>query len=144
MNAVDVNYLAVLACGVASMVLGSLWYGPLFGKTWTAIMGWDKMSPAQMEEAKKGMMKSYLLTLLGALVMAYVLAHSLVFASDYTGTTGIAAGLMVGFLSWLGFVAPFTMNDVLWGQKGWTLWLLNNGYNLAQLLVFGVILALWK
>ncbi|OGE81137.1 MAG: hypothetical protein A3H72_01835 [Candidatus Doudnabacteria bacterium RIFCSPLOWO2_02_FULL_48_8] len=143
MQAVPLNYWAVLVCGVVSIALGSLWYGPVFGKMWMRLMGWDKMNPEQMAEAKKGMIKSYALSFVGALVMAYVLAHALVFASSYMNVEGYAAGLSTGFWMWLGFVLPVTMSDVLWGQKSWKLWSLNSGYYLVQLLMFGVILALW-
>ncbi len=139
---VPINYVAVLAAGIASMVLGYLWYGPLFGKQWMAMIG---LSSQQLDSAKKqGMAKLYALALVGSLVMAYVLAHSLVFASAYTATSGVPAGLMVGFWSWLGFVAPVTVGSVLWENKSWKLWVLNNGYYLLLLLIMGVILSLWK
>ncbi len=143
MPEIIINYWAVLACGVVSMVLGFLWYGLLFGKAWVRLMGWDPANQARMEEMQKGANKGYALSFLGALVMAYVLAHALVFASSYTNTGGVPAGLMVGFWNWLGFIAPVTLGSVLWEGKSWKLWTFNNGYNLLQLLVFGVILALW-
>ena len=31
---VEINYLAVLVAAIASMALGFLWYGPLFGNQW--------------------------------------------------------------------------------------------------------------
>ena len=31
---VEINFLAVLVCGVVSMIIGATWYGPLFGKKW--------------------------------------------------------------------------------------------------------------
>ena len=34
-----VNWLGVILGTVLSMVLGFLWYGPLFGKTWLALIG---------------------------------------------------------------------------------------------------------
>lgn len=126
------------------MVLGYLYYGPVFGKMYISMMGFDKMDPMKQEEMKKGMMKNYVLAFLGSLVMAYVLAHALVFAEAYLSTSGISAGLMVGFLNWLGFIAPVTMGMVLWGTHPWKLWVLNNGHNLIQLLIFGTILAVWK
>lgn len=141
---VPVNYLAVLACGVVSMVLGFLWYGPLFGKTWARMMGWENIDPVKREEMKKGMYKSYALTFLGSLVMAYVLAHTLEFAMAYMKVDGVAAGLSSGFWMWLGFIAPVTLGSVLWDGKPWKMWFLNNGFNLLQLLVFGAILASWK
>ena len=141
---VPVNYWAVLVCGVASIALGSLWYGPLFGKMWMKMMGWDKMDPSKVEQIKKGAAKGYVVSFVGALVMSYVLAHYLVFASVYTETEGVSAGLMVGFWTWLGFIAPVTLGSVLWDGKPLKLWVLNNGYNLIQLLIIGTILALWK
>ena len=36
---VSINYLAVLVAGFIPMILGSIWYGPLFGKKWIELMG---------------------------------------------------------------------------------------------------------
>ena len=145
MPVVPINYLAVLACGISNMVLGFLWYGPLFGKQWMALMGF---SPEKIAEAKagggKGMGKSYAIAFIGALLMAYVLAHSLVFASSYLHIQGISAGLQGGFWTWLGFIAPITTGSVLWDGKPWKLWILTNSYYLLTLLVMGTILAVWK
>ena len=141
---VQVNYLAILACGVASIVLGSIWYGPLFGKMWIKEMGWDKVDSSKQAEMKKGMYKSYSLSFIGSLIMAYVLSHALVFASAYLQTEGISAGLTAGFWNWLGFIAPVTMGNVLWGNQSWKLWMVGNGYCLIQLLIFGMILSVWK
>ena len=142
---VDVNYLAVLAGAVSNMVLGFLWYGPLFGKQWMALMGF---TPERIAEAKagegKGMGKSYFLAFVGALVMAFVLSHTLVFAQSYMNVEGISSGLSSGFWMWLGFVAPITLGSVLWEGKSWKLWILTNSYYLLTLLVMGTILAVWK
>jgi hypothetical protein len=138
---VDVNYLAVLASAIASMVIGALWYGPLFGKQWIAMMGWTE---EQMNSAKaKGMGKSYALMFVGSLLMAYVLSHAIIFASDYLAIFGLSAGLTAGFWNWLGFIAPVTLGSVLWENKSWKLWMLNNAYYLVTLLVMGSILSLW-
>ena len=74
MSEVPINYYAVLVCGISNMVLGYLWYGALFGKQWMALSG---ITPEKIEAAKsKGMAKGYLLSFVGALLMAFVLAHS--------------------------------------------------------------------
>jgi hypothetical protein len=138
---IPINYLAIIAAAVVSMVVGFLWYGPLFGKKWSEAAGF---TPERMAEAKqKDMSSSYALMFVGALIMNYVLAHMLIFASSYTATTGAAAGLMAGFWSWLGFIAPVSMGSVLWDGKPWTYWFITAGYYLAVLLINGVILALW-
>jgi len=136
MPEVPINYLAVIIAAVANMVIGFLWYGPIFGKTWAALSGINP-DPAKAE----GMGKRYVLAMLGSLIMAYVLAHSLVFASSYMQVSGASAGAMAGFWSWLGFIAPVTLGSVLWDGKPWKLWILNNAHYLVALVVMGVILA---
>lgn len=140
---VSVNYLAIFVATLFSIVWGSLWYGPMFGKTWTKLMGWTKSDMEKGMADKNGMMKSYGIQLIGSLVMVFVLSHSLVFAKSYLGTTGINAGFTTGFWNWIGFVAPATLGSVLWEGKPWKLWLIYNGYFLTFLLVAGVILSVW-
>jgi hypothetical protein len=141
MPQVPINYLAVLIAAIASMVVGSIWYGPLFGKPWMALMG---ITQEKMKAGKKNMGQTYALAFVGALIMSYVLAHSLIFASAYLKVSGMSAGLMAGFWSWLGFVLPLTLGSVLWEGKSWKLWLLNASHWLVDLLVMGAILAMWK
>ncbi len=135
---VTLNYLAILAGAVANMVLGALWYGPLFGKQWMALTG---MTGEKLAAAKaKGMTKEYALGFVGALAMSYVLAHVV----DYTGATTATLGAQAGFWSWLGFIAPVMMSVVLWEGKPWKLWGLNSGYYLISLVIMGAILATWQ
>jgi hypothetical protein len=138
---ISINYLAILIAAIASMVIGFLWYGPIFGKKWIAMMGW---SEEQITEAKKkGMAKSYVLNFIGSLVMSYVLAHALIFASAYMKVDGVSAGVTVGLWNWLGFIAPVTLGAVLWERRPWKLWVLNNGYYAVALVIMGIILAIW-
>ena len=139
---ITLNYLAVIGAAVASMIVGFVWYGPLFGKLWMKLSG---ITTADMESGKKkGMAKTYLLAFVGSLVMSYVLANFLVFASAYFNEVSVKGGLITGFWSWLGFVAPVTLGSVLWEGKSWKLWFLNNAYYLVTLSVMGLILAAWQ
>lgn len=139
---VPINHWAVLVAAVVSMVLGGIWYGPIFGKIWTELSGFTK---EKMDEARaRGMGKSYAGAFIGSLLMSYVLAHAIVFAGAYMKMRGIGAGLMSGFWNWVGFIAPVTLGTVLWEGKPWKLWFINNGYNLLSLLIMGIILSLWR
>jgi TRAP-type C4-dicarboxylate transport system permease small subunit len=85
----EVNYLAILVCGLVSMVLGSLWYGPLFGKPWMAMIGIKKpdvMTPA----IKKMMAKSYSIMFIGSLLMAFILGNILAYGGG--GAGGVVGG----------------------------------------------------
>ncbi len=42
MNPVSINYLAVILCGIISMVIGAIWYGPVFGKLWMKQYGFTE------------------------------------------------------------------------------------------------------
>jgi hypothetical protein len=138
---VPINYLAVLVAAVASIILGTLWFGPFFGKRWMKLMG------ISIEDARKGkqsdMLKSYVLMSLGSLVMAFVMAHSMIFAMTYLKISGVSAGLQGGLWNWLGFMAPIIMGSQLWEKKSWKLFPIVGGYYLVSLCMMGVILAMW-
>jgi len=138
---VPINYWAVLLNVVIAMGLGFLWYGPLFGKQWVALMGWSQSEMADAQ--KKGMAKNYAVMALGSLLMSFVLAHALIFASAYLQISGILAGIEAAIWNWIGFIAPVTVGSVLWEGKSWKLWALNAGYYLVVLLLMGILLALW-
>ena len=135
---VNVNFVAVLAAAIASMVLGFLWYGPLFGKKLAALMGWGKMNKAAMAKMKKAAGKGYAVTFITSLVMAYVLAHFVV----YAGATTAMEGAQTGFWVWLGFVATIALGSVLWEGKPIKLYYLNAAYHLVNLAVMGAILVI--
>ena len=141
MQQVYLNYLAVLIAAIASMVVGFLWYGPLFGKQYMALMNFDKKKLQEMK--KKGMGKPYVLTFLTSLIMSFVLAHSIIFASAYLHVSGIAAGIIVGFFTWIGFFATTQLGMVLWEGKPVKLYLIKTLNELVTLAVMGAILAVW-
>jgi len=137
---IEVNYVAVLLAGVASMVVGFLWYSPiLFAKPWMKLMGYTAKS---MGETQQKMAKSYSLSFLLSLVMAYVLSHVMTFSSSYLHYAPVASGLTTAFWMWLGFVMPVQATDVLFGGKSGKLFAINTGYQLVSLLVMGVVIGL--
>lgn len=141
---VPVNYFTIFLAAVAAMFIGFLWYGPLFGAMWTELMGWSKSDIEKMKKEKGAEInKMYTMQFVGSLAMAFVLAHALVFAKAYLGSSGVSAGLQTGFWNWFGFIAPVTMGSVFWEGKSMKLWALNNSNHLVTLLVMGVILSLW-
>ena len=131
----DINILAVLVAAIASTVIGAAWYSPfLFGKLWMSLSG---LTPEKLEEVKKkGVWKSYTLSFIAALVMAYVLSLFL----RQAGTPDISVALQLGFFLWLGFIATTMLNRVLWEDEPWVLYALNVGHHLVSILVMAVIL----
>lgn len=132
---IEINYIAVFVAAIVSMVIGAAWYSPfLFGSKWLEIMRW---SDEEMEVRKRGMGKTYFLSFVSALVMAYVIAYAIAVFQAET----ITEGARIGFFAWLGFVATTSLASVLFEGRPKGLYLLNNAYNLVALLVMGAILA---
>lgn len=129
---IQVNLLAVLLSAVAAMVVGSFWYGPLFGKTWMKLVGTKK------EDINKSEMpKLYGAMFIGALIEAYILSHFIHYAGAYTLVNGIKTGVW----AWLGFVATVMLGNYLFSKKPMQLYYIDAGYALANLIIMGAILA---
>jgi hypothetical protein len=122
-----VNWWAIIISAVISVVLGFIWYGPLFGKVWM------KHSGITMPEHKPGfgvMIVPIIYSLIGAILAAYMLSV-------------IGGGWVAAFWLWLGFVVPVYLNFKGWEGKSWPFVAVNAGYWLAYLLIAGCLIAYW-
>ena len=136
---VDINYLAVLVAAIAAMAIGFLWYGPLFGKVWIRLMGFDKLNKKEMDKMKEKGKKSMPIAFVVSLIMSYILAHFV----DYTQAATFADGAIAGIWLWLGFIATVQIGSVLWEGKPVKLYIINTLHYLVTLIVMGGILAVW-
>ncbi len=136
MDHANINFLAVIVSTVISMVMGAMWYGPLFGKPWMKEVGYTE------EDLKKDFnpAKTYGLTMLLQFVIVYVLARLI----GYTGAEGVAEGLRLAFLCWIGFTGATTGITYLFERKTLRFFLINSGYHLVVMLIAGVVLTVWR
>ncbi|HSU73247.1 MAG TPA: DUF1761 domain-containing protein [Candidatus Binatia bacterium] len=132
---VDVNIWAILVATIIQMVLGFLWYGPLFGKIWMKEMRFDP----KKKPPKGTMTKSYVIMIVSAFIMAYVLAHFVKLLS----VTSLAGACQIAFWIWLGFVATIQVGSVLWEGKSWKLFAINAAYWLVGIFFMAWVLAIW-
>ena len=132
----SINWLAVVACVVISMISGSIWYNPkTFFPAWWAVVGGGKSQPGM-----ENMGLTWGLTVVSSFVQAVSMAF-MVKAMD--GTTA-ASGAMVGFMLWLGFIAPTYLVNKLFAGHGLKIWAIEIGNHLINFLLFGALLAVWK
>src|SRR3989338_5002827 len=110
------SILSVVLAGVASMVVGFLWYGPLFGKTLTKLMGWTKVP-----KMKTSPMHGYIIGFVGTLLMASVLNVLSVFMPPVSAA----------FLLWIGILVPVLAGAVLWEGRPVKLYALNAAHYLV-------------
>lgn len=128
----DVNWIAVLFCGLSSMVLGALWYSPLlFGRVWQRGAG---LSDEDLKAGNPALIYglAFLLSLIAAAVFAMFLGP------DMGLGPSVAAGAAAG-LCWV--AAAFGIS-YLFERRSLTDWLVNGGYHTFQFTLFGLILGL--
>ena len=136
---IGVNYIAVIVGAIVSFVIGMIWYSPLlFGKLWIKANGFNEKEIK--EKHKKGMMaKGMVGSIIGALVMSFVLSVSI----HLTQATTLTSGLLIGGFLWLGFMATAALNKVLWEGKPVKLYLVEVLHHLVVILVMSAIFVYW-
>lgn len=110
----ELNYLAILLAVAAQFGVGFVWYGPLFGKLWGKIHGFDKLSKETQDKMMKEMGPYYGLQLLVTAITTVVLA---IFITNLSGWNPYG----MAFFFWLGFVVPAQVSSVIFSNtpKEW-------------------------
>ena len=86
---VEVNYFGVLLSAVASMAVGFLWYGQLFGKQWMKLKGY---TAEDLKKEQKQMGKYYGMSFVLALLTAFVLSHVMTLSMSFFKTSALSTG----------------------------------------------------
>jgi hypothetical protein len=137
----NLNWLAILAAAISTMVVGFVWYSPiLFANPWMREMGYDPNDKAKIQEMQKSAGPAYGGSFLASLVSAFTLALLL----HWLRADGLHVGLVLGFHVWLGFVATVQLTGALFMKQSMKLFAINTGYQLVCYLVMGMILAVWR
>ncbi len=136
-----INYWAILVCAIASMVVGSVWYGPMFGKKWMEICGADKVDMETRKKMQKAAGPLYLVQFLLTLLQLWVFANIL---NYWPG----ASTVWIAVFMWVGFIMPTIAGSSMWNNDTskvkWARFLIQSGYQLVMFIIFGLILGLWK
>ena len=136
---VEVNYLAVFAAAVSSMVVGGIWYAkPVMGGQWQKLV---KLSDDQM---KKGAAKAMGITFLLSLLTAYILAHVSFLSNHFFGHSFMQDAVMTAFWLWLGLVATRVTTHDLFEQRPTKLTMMTLCHELITLLVMGAVIGAFK
>ncbi len=130
----SLEFILVLAAGIAATLLGWLWYHPVvFGGMW---MRMNSFTPEMVERGKKRMPLMAIVGLIAAMIVAWVMNYVgiLLGVSDWIGA------IELGFWCWIGFTAPPMLGMVLWEQKPVRNYLIVAGYWLVAFIVMALIL----
>jgi hypothetical protein len=124
---------ALLACMIAFMLIGFLWYGVLFMKPWAKMTGMDKLSD---KARQKMMLPTMLVSLATAFVQSVVMGRTF----EILDMSHWAYPLVIATILWF----PFTFM-VMWQNYAYTLkpiklLLIDSGYMLVSMWAMAGIL----
>jgi hypothetical protein len=127
----DINFLAVLTAWIIHIIMNLLWFLPgLFGNQWSRLTG------KEMKPDNKWLIPG----ILGHLAMVFVL----VILIKLTGSANGVNGLIIGLLTWIGFIVPLEIGEVVWEKIPVRLCLIRIGNQLLSIAVAGFILGAWQ
>jgi len=130
------NIWPALIAAIASMILGFVWYGPLFGKYWMKLQGLTKKDVDDWKKSGKSMGPYYF----AAFVASFVTAFTLSMLFQALGVSSIGGAWAFGVIIWVGFVLTTTLSSVLWEGKSISLYSLNNLHTLVNILLIGAVM----
>ena len=131
---IEINYLAVLVAGMVPMVIGAIWYGPIFGKRWLRLMDTSEEEIARDFNPLKTYGVSFLLALATAFGLSVLL----------DGFSGALHGVHAALVAVIAFVLPVGYQSVAFERRKTGLFALNLGYNLIAIMSQAILLSIWK
>lgn len=133
-------FILPLVGAVLMTVIGFVWYGPLFGKSYMAASG---MAAQSMDGGnKKSVMTATIIEFVMSFIMlfGFLTMMNLAYAGTYT------AALVFAALFWFFFMMTQKASSVLWTnlstKSKWTLFGLGAGYSLVSLVIVAPVF-LW-
>ncbi len=127
-----VSLAATVLATLLGLVLGALWYGPLFGVRWMAEVGMTA------EESRKDFRpaRTYGATFVLGFVAAYVFGL-------YVGPNpGRAFSIVAGAAAGLCWVATSLATNYLFERRSITLIAINGGYHVVRFALIGLVFGL--
>ncbi len=127
-----VNWFAVLGAAIAAFATGAIWYGPLFGKRWMALIG---LRPEQLRNPTVPLVVSFVMSLVSATALAVIVTP---FSKD------VATAALVGGLVWVASGLVLKLNDLMYGGRPAGLFYLDSIHHLITLVVMAVIVSTFR
>ena len=142
------NFLPIVVAALVPMILGAIYYGPLFGKQW-----YDALGKTEEELTPDNMAVTYGLALFMALILSFTLnmfieflhkdcneAGELIFGSHHTFGHGAFHGMFFGLLA----ITPVLVSFSLFHKMSAKSIILNTVFWTLCLAIMGGITDVWN
>ena len=133
LNAVTVTkhlLTLVIISAILQWLLGAVWYGVIFRRSWTRFVGF-----ASGEKAKSPIF-AWVSSLVACFLLSFALAHMV----GWAGSTNFTGGSKIAIICWLGFMAPPLFTQHIFENRRANLFAINACYWLLAMALGGGIL----
>ena len=135
----EINYLAVLALGLATFFLGGLWYSALFGKIWVRCHNWSE------EKVKEMQAKINPPIFFGGMIVAdLVIALTMAVLVVTFNTKTLLDGAQLALVVWIGPAAAIQFTSHLASDRQIGAYVIDISYQFLYLVMMGIVLAIWR
>jgi hypothetical protein len=163
----ETNFLMLFVAALVPMVIGFIWYGPLFGNAWMKEMNFTKES-LEGQNMIKVFVLSYLFSLLIAFFLQFIVIHqmgifqTLINEPGFNEQTGAAYtyfqnfitnygdrfrsfthGVIHGIMTGIAFVLPVLAIIAMFEKKSVKYVAINTGFWIVSLALMGGIICQW-
>ena len=126
-----VSWVMVLISAVCQWVLGAIWYGLIFRKSWRRLVGF-----AEGEKPKNAVF-AMIVAFIACLLLSFVMAH----IDRWAGAVVFTGGAKLGIICWVGFIAPPLVTQHIFEGRRANLFAINAAYWLLAMALGGGLLA---
>ena len=134
MHFYQLNFFAIFFAGLASFLLGIVWYSPwLFKRIWMESCGLTELDLQQINPFK---------VFGSSLILCCLISFSFSLFVGPNVAVGVAVG--TGFIIGLCWVSLAIGIGYIFEQRPLKLFLINSGYAILQFSLIGLVLGLWS
>jgi hypothetical protein len=134
-----INYFAVLAAVVASMVIGFVYYHPaVLGRTWMRLVGHSPES-----EASVGSPLVYPVVIVASFLTAWALAGATFLAYEFYQGSFLVSALVTGWILWLAFTVSRMLVHDLFDTRSLKITALSALNEFITITAMALIIGLW-
>lgn len=128
-----INWVAVVAAVIASMVIGAVWYSKmLFATQWMHLIGKSE------KELRANAGPGYAIAVVLGLIEAIFL--SILIKALGPSAQSLSGGAMVGLFIWIGFIAPPSLMGTVFAGRRKKLWAIDYVSQLVIIVVMAAII----
>lgn len=126
-----ISWGMVLISAICQWILGVLWYGLIFRKSWKKWVGF-----AEGQKAKNPAF-AMIVAFIACLLLSFVMAH----VELWAGATLFTGGAKLGIICWVGFIAPPLITQHIAEGRRANLCVINLAYWVLAMALGGGLLA---